>query len=169
MTSLKYHVNLIDLVSSNDDLDWWSCEKCVDNKRIYGRNCKHPIYGAYTETEIEEIAKKSQNKYAMDFGRKKDKKKQEKAERFGGKFSLPDGSRISECPMSHYREDYYRLVALIYWSEDMKILPFEPQALMEQTNFYVEARYAVIGQRSKIDQLRRKQEEEKNKKTRTRQ
>jgi len=55
------------------------------------------------------------------------------------------------------------LVNLIIWSEDIKILPYSPNALMEQSNVYVEARKIVVGQRNKIQHLESKKKEDERK------
>ena len=63
--------------------------------------------------------------------------------------------------MSEFDEDIYNLVNLIFWSEEIKILPYSPNVLKEQANVYVEARWAVVSHRSKIRYLRDKEEKSK--------
>ena len=76
---------------------------------------------------------------------------------------MPDGTKLSHCPMSEFNEEYYNLVNLIFWSEEMHILPYEPNVLMGQSNVYVESRWVVVSHRSKIRYLKDKKEQEKNK------
>jgi len=164
MTQLKFHVNIMELIANSDDSDLWNCDVCVKKKRIYERNCKHPNFSIKTETEIEEKSEKSTNKYSI-IPKRVERTKEEAEQKKGKKasFTLPDDSRMNHCPLSHLDKGAMDFLNLVYWSEEIKIMPFMPNAIMEQSNVYVEGRWAIITQRSKIRALEAKKEEEKRK------
>jgi len=148
---LRFHVNLIELIAETEDDEYWNCEKCIEKGWINSRNCKNEHYDSLKGKEVKV------NKYSLD---RKNKKNEEVRTR---SFLLPDDTKIDYCPMGDFDESVFNLVNLILWSEEIKILPFLPNALMEQPNKYIEARWAVIGQRSKIRSIRDKKEKQKQK------
>ena len=150
-------------MASSDPNDLWSCDTCIEKKRIYERNCKHLDFSTKTETEIEAKAKKSNTRYTPLFGRD-NRTKEESEEKKGKKFSiiLPDDSRMTHCPISHIDKGAMDFLNLVYWSEEIKVMPYAGN-IMEQSNIYVDGRWAIITQRSKIRHLEQKKDEEKRK------
>jgi len=153
------------MVSRSDDDDYWNCDKCVEKGYIYTRNCKHPEYEQVVQNKIEQIPDKPKKAGKYSIREKLLKKRIKKGQKLEKKARhiLPDDTRMDYCPLSDFDPAYFELVNLIIWSEDIKILPYSPNALMEQSNVYVEARKIVVGQRNKIQHLESKKKEDERK------
>jgi hypothetical protein len=150
----------LELISDAEEDGIWDCEQCVIKGWLHKRNCNHPYYSFLTEEEIEDYkeSKKATTKYSLFEG-----KKRKNEDNNIKKFLLPNGNKIDYCPLSDLDIRIVELVKLIYWSEEIGIMPFQPNALMEQSNVYVQARWAVIGERSKIQFLKSKKEQDRAK------